>query len=68
VKLSSGEDGRIRSQHFTTLMEHVIDTIKYPSQSGLTSYLDAWRTMPDLPEELYPPEVEFSDEMFLPAE
>jgi hypothetical protein len=49
-------------------MEHVIDTIKYPSQSGLTSYLDAWRTMPDLPEELYPPEVEFSDEMFLPAE
>lgn len=68
VKLSSGEDRQIRPQQFTRLMNHVIDMIKYRSQSGLKSYLDAWRTIPDLPEELYPPEVEFSDEMFLPSE
>ena len=68
VKLLSGENQGVRPQQFTTLMDHVLEMIKYRSTNNLESYLDGWRTIPDLPLALYPPEVEFSAEMFLPSD
>lgn len=56
----------LKKELFTTTLNRIFDYIHYSNRQikDLRNYLSAWREIPNLPEELYPPEIELTPEMF----
>jgi len=71
IKKVCAEDSlRIKMHQFNSLMSLVQEAVQFPryeQRSGkLNNYVEAWRKLPGLKPELYPPIIELTEEMFDP--
>jgi hypothetical protein len=71
IKKVCAEDSlRIKIDQFNSLMSLVQEAVAHPGYKQqpdkLINYVEAWRKLPGLEPDLYPPIMEFTEEMFDP--
>jgi len=71
IKKACAEDSlRIKMHQFNSLVSLVREAVAFPGYGQrpdkLNNYVEAWRKLPGLKPELYPPMMQFTEEMFLP--